>query len=122
MKLENIIKQRIKDKAFDDVERKLKPVEVNYEYKKQVVLDHQKSKMSLSQVYEQEYLNKVSDDVNTANNGSLLDKDPNEDKDKNPKHEEIRKMLQDLFIKLDALSNFHYTPRAVCILNKLSKK
>jgi len=79
--LEAMIKQRIKDKAYDDVERKVKPVEMLYEYKKNVVLDQEKSKVGLGV--------------------------------ENPKHAEIKKMMEKLFVKLDALSNFHYTPKAV---------
>ena len=54
--IEKMIKQRVKDKAFDDVERKVKPVDMHYEYKKQVVLDQEKSKVGLGDIYEQEYL------------------------------------------------------------------
>ena len=38
------------------MERKVKPVTEPYEYKKQIPLDHEKSKLSLGQIYEQEYL------------------------------------------------------------------
>jgi len=94
--LEDIIRQRIKDKSFDDVERKEKLNEEPFEYKKRIVLDQEKSKQSLSQVYEQEYL-------------KLQQKEEEEKKD--PDHEDIKKMLTSLFVKLDALSNFHYTPK-----------
>lgn len=42
--------------VWDDVVRKEKPKEAVFEYKKRLTLDHEKSKLSLAEVYEQEFI------------------------------------------------------------------
>ncbi|ESO92353.1 hypothetical protein LOTGIDRAFT_120798, partial [Lottia gigantea] len=101
--IEDIILQRIKDKAWDDVERKVKPTENTMEYKKRIVLDQEKSKQSLAQIYEDEYIKQQKKD-------KVREEDEEE---RNPEREVIKEMMQSLFIKLDALSNFHYTPKHI---------
>ncbi|KAI5237344.1 U3 Small Nucleolar Ribonucleoprotein Mpp10 [Manis pentadactyla] len=96
LQLEDIIKQRIRDQAWDDVVRKEKPKEDAYEYKKRITLDHEKSKLSLAEIYEQEYIK--LNQQKTA-------------EEENPEHVEIQKMMDSLFLKLDALSNFHFIPK-----------
>ncbi|CAH2273731.1 U3 small nucleolar ribonucleo MPP10 [Pelobates cultripes] len=96
VQLEDIIKQRIKDQIWDDVVKKEKPKENPFEFKKRLTLDHDKSKLSLAEIYEQEYL-------------KLNQKKTEEEE--NPKHVEIQKIMDSLFLKLDSLSNFHFTPK-----------
>ncbi|NXU47143.1 MPP10 protein, partial [Turnix velox] len=94
--LEDIIKQRILDEAWDDVVLKEKPKEEAFEYKKRISLDHEKSKLSLAEIYEQEYMK--------------LHQQKTEEEE-NPEHKEIQEMMDSLFLKLDALCDFHFTPK-----------
>ncbi|CAG8507476.1 9262_t:CDS:2, partial [Ambispora leptoticha] len=100
-KLEDLIKQRILDGTFDDVERKTSFTMRPFLPSSLIELDHEKSKKSLAEIYEDEYVKQTN---------------PNEyvsEKDEKLKleHQEIENMFRVLCRKLDALSNFHYTPK-----------
>lgn len=113
--------------AFDDVVRKEKPKEEVFEYKKRLTLDHEKSKQSLAEIYEQEYLKqnqvglwscfhccfkKYEPVLHPLSYHFFLFQQKTEEKE-NPAHVEIQKLMDTLFLKLDALSNFHFTPKPV---------
>merc|ERR1719510_1198822 len=107
-RLEDIILQRIKDKAWDDVERKVKPVENPLDYKKKLVLDQEKSKLSLAQIYEEEYLKMAEEKTEKKASVGLLDK---EEEETPGEVVEIKAMMNSLFRKLDSLSHLHSTPK-----------
>jgi U3 small nucleolar RNA-associated protein MPP10 len=71
-------------------------------------MESEKSKQSLAQVYENEYLKQQQQEKTEL---------------ENPEHVEMKKLMRNLFVQLDALSNFHYTPRPpqpeVKIINNL---
>lgn len=108
-RLEDIIKQRVKDKAWDDVERKIRPVEDPVEYKKKLVLDQEKSKLSLAQVYEEEFMKLAENATAKKPSVGLLDKD--EEEETPAEVDEIKDMMNTLFRKLDSLTHLHYTPK-----------
>lgn len=95
--LEELIRGRIKSAMFDDPIRKTEADMPKFRPK--VQLDEEKSKKGLGELYEEEYLRQTT----TAEKSDKT----------NPKHEEVSALFKKLCFKLDALSNFHYTPKPV---------
>ncbi|CEI94717.1 hypothetical protein RMCBS344292_08921 [Rhizopus microsporus] len=100
--LEDMIKKRIVDNMFDDVERKVDPTLRPFLPSKRVEISDEKSKKSLAEIYEDDYSKKKLGDAAVDERDEALKKE----------HEEITNMFNSLCHKLDALSNFHYTPKA----------
>ncbi|KDO21231.1 hypothetical protein SPRG_22333 [Saprolegnia parasitica CBS 223.65] len=95
--LEEIIKERIREDQYDDVIRKFA---VNENAQREVAdLSMEKSKEGLGEIYEKEYMK------------NAMGFEDNSDMKK--EQEEIEAMFQKLCWKLDALSNFHFTPKPV---------
>ena len=113
--IEDIIRQRILDMSFDDVERCISPMEHIKRLEEQaakresrrVELDDGKPQKSLADVYETEYQEQQA-------KLTPPDEDPDaQAKPKKKEHEEIESLFKDLCYKLDALSNWHFTPAPV---------
>lgn len=94
-KLEDIIVNRIKNSLFDDVVKKVINKE-KPEYSKQIVLNQEKSKESLSTIYEKQFNNELEGDAT---------------KEINPTNKQLSNLMYSLFTKLDSLSNYHVTPQ-----------
>ncbi|KAK9728594.1 U3 snoRNP protein [Basidiobolus ranarum] len=100
--LEDMIKRRILDGLFDDVERKKDPNLPAFLPSKKVALNDEKSKKSLSELYEDEYIKQTTGHVVNEKDDALK-----------KAHDDIDELFKDLCFKLDSLSNFHFTPKMV---------
>lgn len=99
--LTDLITQRITDKAFDDVERKAPVKDSVYDPNRRWELDDEKNKKSLAEIYEDEYQKKALNKEVKSAISIALEKE----------HEEITGLFTSLVQDLDALSNWHYTPK-----------
>ncbi|XP_048595507.1 U3 small nucleolar ribonucleoprotein protein MPP10-like isoform X1 [Brassica napus] len=96
--LEDMIKSRIIEARFDDVQRAPNlPTKSKREAKE---LDDSKSKKGLAEVYEEEYVQKSNPAFAPATFSDELKK-------------EASMLFKKLCLKLDALSHFHFTPKPV---------
>nr|XP_011464024.1 PREDICTED: U3 small nucleolar ribonucleoprotein protein MPP10 isoform X2 [Fragaria vesca subsp. vesca] len=96
--IEDMIRKRIEQDLFDDVQRApALPTKAPRERKE---MDENKSKKGLAEDYEREYVQKMNPD-----SGPLSSKDEQ-------KHE-AEMLFRKLCLKLDALSHFHFTPKPV---------
>eukprot|EP00466_Bigelowiella_natans_P014229 jgi/Bigna1/81655/fgenesh1_pg.82_\ len=98
--LEDLIKNRIINEVWDDVERKEPPKEKRYKPKKE--LSQEKSEVGLAELYDREYVAKAT--------GTNFD-DEKLKTELDEAHMEIAQLMSQLNHKLDALSNFHFTPK-----------
>eukprot|EP01101_Sappina_pedata_P005502 TRINITY_DN2532_c0_g1_i1.p1 TRINITY_DN2532_c0_g1~~TRINITY_DN2532_c0_g1_i1.p1 ORF type:complete len:733 (+),score=437.96 TRINITY_DN2532_c0_g1_i1:52-2199(+) len=96
--LENTIKRRIIEESYDDVLPKLDPLQRTTSKRTQLELDHEKSKLSLAEIYERDY------------SRTILGFD--EEKVKmSAEKKEIDSIFVHLMSKLSAMSSFHFTPK-----------
>jgi U3 small nucleolar RNA-associated protein MPP10 len=94
--IEELIKQRVVDTIFDDPVRKA-PLDEK-KWKPPAKLSDEKSKQSLGEIYEEEYLRQTHG----------VEK-PSE---VNASHEELSRVYKRLCLQLDAICHAHYTPKA----------
>ncbi|AQZ13010.1 MPP10 (YJR002W) [Zygosaccharomyces parabailii] len=95
--LEEMIRRRIQDANFDDLQRRVVTDTNLKKYKPDFRLSDQKSSKSLAELYEDDYKG-VSQDTAVSEE---LEKE----------HNEISEMFSNLFYKLDTLSSAHFIPK-----------
>ncbi|KAL3235151.1 U3 small nucleolar RNA-associated protein MPP10 [Nakaseomyces bracarensis] len=95
--LEEMIRRRIKEYNFDDLQRRT-VADLNLGMRKErFELSDQKSSKSLAEIYEDDY------------KGNTEETEASEELQR--EHDEISDMFTNLFYKLDALSSAHFVPR-----------
>ncbi|CAI6011772.1 unnamed protein product [Closterium sp. NIES-65] len=96
--IEEIIKKRILNQQFDDVERKAKPIATPV--KGRLELDDNPSAQGLAEIYEAQFLKAAGQAPEGMSATEQI------------KHEAAR-MFKHLCTKLDALSHFHFAPKPI---------
>jgi U3 small nucleolar RNA-associated protein MPP10 len=98
--IELIIKQRVADRTFDDVLRKIQETkrEDNKPKDRLEGLDFEKSKLGLAEVYEKQY------EKDVFNQSEEVEK-------QNAEKEDAKQIFAKLMHKLDCLTNFNFAPR-----------
>eukprot|EP01018_Ginkgo_biloba_P009359 Gb_37982 [translate_table: standard] len=96
--LEDIIKHRIAEDQFDDVQRK--PALPSTAPKERIELDENKSQKGLAELYESEYMQSTGLAAAPVSSTDALKR-------------EAALLFKKLCLKLDALSHFHFAPKPV---------
>lgn len=102
-RLEDRIKARILEGRFDDVVRQRPVDDKPFLPSRFFELQDTKSKQSLAEIYEDEYV--------AAQTGGVTGED--RDGKLKQEHEEVEKLWEGICYKLDALCNAHFTPKQV---------
>ncbi len=105
--LEQLIKRRILERNFDDVIRRRELEALPFLPSRLLELSDSKSAKSLAELYEEEY-QAARGGADGDEGAPVAEADAKLAKE----HEEITQLYDDIFNKLDALSNAHFTPRA----------
>jgi U3 small nucleolar RNA-associated protein MPP10 len=108
--LEDKIKSRIINEQWDDVERKLEFDPKAFLPSQLLEISATQSGKSLAELYADEY----SADRQRAEGKDVVDE---RDTKLKSKHAELESMFESICSKLDALSNTHFTPKAVRVLS-----
>lgn len=98
--LEDLIKNRIISKAFDDVPKRAPVAVTEFRPSELFELNENKSQRSLAEEYEEEFLKKSNADTYKSE----------ADKKKEKEHEEIKALFSEVSRTLDSLASWHYVP------------
>ncbi|CCJ29154.1 unnamed protein product [Pneumocystis jirovecii] len=100
LNLEEIIKKRIMDSNFDEIQKVYPKEKKIFNTSKLLEIYDRKNEKSLTEIYEDEYKKKTDP--------TYLEK---EDQKLNKEHNEIKELFQKAIKKLNSLSNLYYKPK-----------
>ncbi|KAJ2559844.1 u3 small nucleolar ribonucleoprotein MPP10 [Coemansia sp. RSA 1822] len=103
--LEDVIKRRILNEEWDDVERKKDIQAKPFKPSEFIELNDKQSKKSLAEEYESEYMAQKAGEAFVPENDAKLTES----------HRDVDSQMRNLFTQLDALSHFHFAPRPAAV-------